>query len=248
MPWDPSGSSSWEQEARVGSCSVTAEVGAFPGEGKPPCPWPSHGKGSGRFFPPRTGSGLGFGGRQARTRDCESEDLGPPEGSLLGCHSSGGSTPLRACVLACETGGLAPTCEACARSHTSSPRHRALGAGRSVVTANIAAVHLRDAENPPVSSSREQLPFSLRRDVSGHGGHDAHQGARAGTASDADSPPDPSPRTSGRAWAQVVGCGQKACHGHREVAEAGGGLPGLHGAKSAFAQASSVRAAQLSRS
>lgn len=104
MPWDPAGSSSWEQEARVGSCSVTAEVGAFPGEGKPPCPWPSHGKGSGRFFPPRTGSGLGFGGRQARTRDCESEDLGPPEGSLLGCHSSGGSTPLRACVLACETG------------------------------------------------------------------------------------------------------------------------------------------------
>lgn len=103
-PWDPAGNSSWEQEARVGSCSVTAEVGAFPGEGKPPCPWPSHGKGSGRFFPPRTGSGLGFGGRQARTRDCESEDLGPPEGSLLGCHSSGGSTPLRACVLACETG------------------------------------------------------------------------------------------------------------------------------------------------
>lgn len=120
-------------------------------------------------------------------------------------------------------------------------------AGHSVVTANIAAVHLRDAENPLVSSSREQLPFSLRRDISGHGGHDAHQGARAGTASNADSPPDPSPRTSGRAWAQVVGCGQKACHGHREAAETGG-LPGLHGAKSAFAQASSVRAAQLSRS
>lgn len=102
-PWDPARNLSWEQETRVGSCSVTAEAGAFPGGGKQSCPWPLPPEG---LRLPSALLGLaqnwGSGAEWARTRDWESEDLGPPEGSVLGCHSSGGSALLRACVLTCE--------------------------------------------------------------------------------------------------------------------------------------------------
>lgn len=216
---------------------VTAEVGAFPGGRKTTLPLalPREGLRLPSALP-GLAQNWGLGAERARTRDWESEDRGRPEGSLLGCHPSGGSTPLT-----WETGGLAPTRAAHARPHTSGPRHRAPGAWHSKASVTLAALPLRDAEEPSVSSSHYftgVLAGTMSQHVSGWPGCDGQRCRHSPR------PVSPEVRSwlgpARGMWAEGVPW-RPGNRGGRWAAQ-------QHGEKSTFMEALSVSATELSRS